>query len=737
MDNDFKFLIDAGLDDDVKKRLQSEIQTTLKQIKDLEILISRAKISDGARKQLFDALKNIKTLSANVENATLSDNAKAKLRTAVAGLDNVVANIDSARLDPNFRTSLQGLLNNLNGLTVNIAGVNTNNQQLTQQAQQLGQQFGNNLNRGLANALNGNQAAIQRFVDGLRNIGVNEVYINDILQRVNQLGLSIQNLSSVAQTANNTIQVEVIGLDEMENAIRVVQRYNALTGAYIDGSDRIRVTVPTVDVNGQYEQALRQRADAYRQILTIDNQIARLDQTTNAQQIAALREERNAQEQIRITATDTMNALEQQVRSTEELNRLNTRKNQVLTETYNIVSRTTRLQDAQNAEKTASKEQKAIDRKLEALQNKLDVGQGKYNSNYIDQQVQALIKYGYTAQQAEQATLELRNAFNSMNDVNANAQTRLNAEQQYQKAANQTSAVVKEARLEWQGLASDQQRLASANRIEAFMQKNTRITKEAKDELTRYVAQLRGLGTEMSKVEKSNIDTKFKHIENSMRGLHKLGYKLTDQFKQAAGSFAQWMSVTHLMMTGIYKTRQAVTELKDINTYLTEISKANDQLSKSDLAEIGNNSFDIASKYGKTATDFLSAVQEASRAGYADAEGIAELSTAAQGAGNMTADVANQMLIATDKAYKMNGAVEQLRKTLDGVNYITNHNAVNMTELSEGMTIVASTAASFGVDVNELTAALGTMSATTQQSGSEVARAFRAILLNIRQVSDK
>ena len=92
----------------------------------------------------------------------------------------VVANNDSARLDPNFRTSLQGLLNNLNGLTVNIAGVNTNNQQLTQQAQQLGQQFGNNLNRGLANALNGNQAAIQRFVDGLRNIGVNEVYINDI-----------------------------------------------------------------------------------------------------------------------------------------------------------------------------------------------------------------------------------------------------------------------------------------------------------------------------------------------------------------------------------------------------------------------------------------------------------------------------------------------------------------------------------------------------------------------------
>ena len=65
------------------------------------------------------------------------------------------------------------------------------------------------------------------------------------------------------------------------------------------------------------------------------------------------------------------------------------------------------------------------------------------------------------------------------------------------------------------------------------------------------------------------------------------------------------------------------------------------------------------------------------------------------------------------------------------------NNAVNMTELSEAMSIVGSTAASTGVDVNELTAVLGTMASTTQQSGSEVARAFKAILLNIKQVSDE
>ena len=201
--------------------------------------------------------------------------------------------------------------------------------------------------------------------------------------------------------------------------------------------------------------------------------------------------------------------------------------------------------------------------------------------------------------------------------------------------------------------------------------------------------------------------------------------------------FSSWMSMTSVVSTFVMDIRNAIVELKEVNTLLTEISKANDKLTSSQLAQIGNNSFGVASKYGKTATDYLAGVQEMSRAGYANAEAMGELSTAAQGAGDMTSDTANQFIIAADKAYKMNGSVEELTKTLDGINYITNNNAVNMSELSEGFSIVASTAASFDVTAQELAAALSTMSATTQQSGSEVARAFRAILLNIRQVSDE
>ena len=287
------------------------------------------------------------------------------------------------------------------------------------------------------------------------------------------------------------------------------------------------------------------------------------------------------------------------------------------------------------------------------------------------------------------------------------------------------------------GYATEQQRLTLANTIEAWNQKNTAATKAVLEQNNKYIASLRELDVTMDRVSFDNIKNGFKQAENSMRGLGKLGASFRNQMKQAVQSFTTWLSASTAVMMVISKTREAITELKEIDTLLTEISKANDKLTKSQLSGIGDRSFETASQYGRKATDYLAGVQEMSRAGYQNAEAMGELSVKAQGAGAMTADVANSFIVATDKAYKLNGSLTDLTTVMDGINYITNHNAVNMTELSEGFSVVASTAASFGVDANELSAALGTMAASTQQSGSEVARAFRAILLNIRQVSDE
>lgn len=340
---------------------------------------------------------------------------------------------------------------------------------------------------------------------------------------------------------------------------------------------------------------------------------------------------------------------------------------------------------------------------------------------------------GFTEDEIQKKTSNVTNAFDTL-------KTRINQpfnESDYQEIISLNDKLQKELiessneytklQSSSKGFVSVQQRLSKANTIEAWNQKNSAATKQVISANEAYIASLRDLNSQMTKMQFNEIVDGFKKSENSMRGLGKLGASLKVQFSQATQSLTQWIS----------KTRNAISELKEVNTLLTEISKANDKLSKSDLSKIGNNSFDVASKYGKKATDYLSGVQEASRAGYENAMGIAELSVAAQGAGDMTDDLANKYIIATDKAYKLGGSVKKLTEVLDGSNFITNHNAVNMTELAEGMSIVGSTAASFGIEVNETTAALGTMIASTQQSGSEMARAFKAILLNIRQVSDE
>lgn len=183
--------------------------------------------------------------------------------------------------------------------------------------------------------------------------------------------------------------------------------------------------------------------------------------------------------------------------------------------------------------------------------------------------------------------------------------------------------------------------------------------------------------------------------------------------------------------------RQAASELKEIDTLLYEIGKSNASLSSSDLARIGDGSFDAAGRYGRKAADYLSELRDASRAGFENASGIAELSIAAQEAGDMTAELASQYIVAADKAYKLGGSVEKLAEILDGGHHIANQNSVTMSDLAEGMSAVGSQAASLGVAADETTAALATMIATTQQDGTDTAKAFHTILLYLRQVADE
>ena len=235
----------------------------------------------------------------------------------------------------------------------------------------------------------------------------------------------------------------------------------------------------------------------------------------------------------------------------------------------------------------------------------------------------------------------------------------------------------------------------------------------------------------------AQINTDIRKLQKQLQKVETTGTLDTSPtVKQINAQIASLHS--HLKTNPLFtQIRQAVSELKEIDTLLNEIGRANTGLSSSDLARIGNGSFDTAGRYGRKAADYLSELRDASRAGFENASGIAELSLAAQEAGDMTAGLASQYIAAADKAYSLGGSVEKLTEILDGSHHIANQNAVTMSDLAEGMSAVGSQAASLGVAADETTAALATMIATTQQDGTDTAKAFHTILLYLRQVADE
>ena len=84
-----------------------------------------------------------------------------------------------------------------------------------------------------------------------------------------------------------------------------------------------------------------------------------------------------------------------------------------------------------------------------------------------------------------------------------------------------------------------------------------------------------------------------------------------------------------------------------------------------------------------------------------------------------------------DAAYKYQGNIEKLTAVLDGANEIDNRYATSIQKVAEGLGKVAPIAAQAHVGVDELTAAIGTITAVTQRSGTEAATALRALFLNI------
>lgn len=176
---------------------------------------------------------------------------------------------------------------------------------------------------------------------------------------------------------------------------------------------------------------------------------------------------------------------------------------------------------------------------------------------------------------------------------------------------------------------------------------------------------------------------------------------------------------------------EALDTMKSVDDEMVTIRKVTGATT-AELNKIEKQAYDTASAYGVAADEYLQFVSGFSRAGYGEqAPALAELAAKTQIVGDTNAETAQQFLLSVDAAYKYQGNIEQLTKVLDGANEIDNKYATSIQKVAEGLGKVAPIAAQAHVGVDELTAAIGTITAVTQRSGTEAATALRALFLNI------
>lgn len=276
--------------------------------------------------------------------------------------------------------------------------------------------------------------------------------------------------------------------------------------------------------------------------------------------------------------------------------------------------------------------------------------------------------------------------------------------------------------------------ITAGNKTLIWLKNNSKAAKEYGEEL-KQLASLQKNSFDDNELK--NYTKQVNRIKAKASAEGKTGLSFGAELKRAASQIGQFVSVYGVFQRMSDLFVQSVADLKEIDNILTEISKTSD-LTSAQLKELGKNSFDAASVFGKTAQEYLTGIQEMSRSGFygKQAEDLAKVSIMAQAAGDMTSDVSNSYLLATNAAYGYKGSVEQLTAVLDGQNMISNRNSVSMGDLAEATTQAGSMAAQAGVQVNQLSALVGTAVSRTKKSGNEIGTALKALFINLQNTQN-
>lgn len=275
-------------------------------------------------------------------------------------------------------------------------------------------------------------------------------------------------------------------------------------------------------------------------------------------------------------------------------------------------------------------------------------------------------------------------------------------------------------------------RLKLMNRIGDYMNRNTAMSKEFRNELQGLYDQLKDGD---SSIDFGHTIKEFERIKGEIHSAGQEGKRFWDVVKERAWSGAAQVLGTYFGINDLIRYfKEGVGVVRELNTALTEMRKVSDETEQS-LRKYQKTTFDTADDVGTTAKQIQNSTADWQRLGYGleESAALAKNSNIYKNVGDMEIDEATEHMISSVQAWKseFGGAVETSEAIMNRYNKIGNEFAISSADIGDAMERSAAALKAGGNNLNE---SLGILTAgnVIQQDASTTASAMKILSLRIR-----
>ena len=302
----------------------------------------------------------------------------------------------------------------------------------------------------------------------------------------------------------------------------------------------------------------------------------------------------------------------------------------------------------------------------------------------------------------------------------------------YNNALKATQNQIRVLSSELSSIASMDDRMQFSNKIETWLNNNTKATEQAKAQLQEYISLLRNAGTDITTGQMNDVKKGFSTVTSSMQAMGRTGKSFFDDFKRAFSQIFQFAGAYGLIQNVAFQVpQQMVQAVRDINAAQIELRKVTDA-SESQLTAYWDEAAASAQKYGAAINEVINSTADWQRLGYSfdESKELSDLTTLIQRVGdNMTQESSSQGLISTLQGFQL--AADEAQKVVDITNEVANTQPIDTSGIFAGLQRSASSMSAANNTLEE-TIALITAGNAVLQDPERVGNGLKTISMRIR-----